>query len=306
MSDRPFDQHAPGSGVEPTPTPPGSPPTGGPDTGSSTTDVAKQEAASLGQDAKEGAGQVAQTAKQEAQHVAHEAKGQIQQLFAQVQGDLTGQARDQQHRAAQGLHGLADQCGEMARSTEGSSMAAGLVQQAAERVDGVAGWLEGREPADLLDDVKRYARRNPGTFLAVCGLVGLVGGRLTRGLRDDATDDRSGVAGQGDGTYGASGTGTAYQGVPAAGGYPTGTTAGGYPAGTTAAGGYATGGVATGGYAGGEPLSAEAEPQAYGTPGYGGDVDAVAEPLPTGDDLMSGQEPPTGEELLTRQDGDRL
>src|SRR5699024_8775054 len=200
MSDRPFDQHAPGT--DPDPMNPGSPaepgeaapltaapptfePVGGSSTtdlsstGSSTTDVAKQEAASVGQDAKAGAGQVAQTAGQEGKHVAQEAKGQAQQLFSQVRGDVTEQARGQQHRAAQGLHGLPEQFSDMARGTEGSSMAAGRVEEAADRVDGVAGWLEGREPADLLDDVKRSARRNPGTFLAVCGLVGLVGGRLT-------------------------------------------------------------------------------------------------------------------------------
>ncbi|WP_134773180.1 hypothetical protein [Ornithinimicrobium flavum] len=183
MSDRPFDQHAPGT--DPDPMTPGSPaepgeaapltaapptfePVGGSSTtdlsstGSSTTDVAKQEAASVGQDAKAGAGQVAQTAGQEVKHVAQEAKGQAQQLFSQVRGDVTEQARGQQHRAAQGLHGLAEQFSDMARGTEGSSMAAGLVQQAADRVDGVAGWLEGREPADLLDDVKRYAAATRG------------------------------------------------------------------------------------------------------------------------------------------------
>lgn len=322
MSDRPFDQHAPGT--DPDPMTPGSPaqpgeatpltaapptfePVGGSSTtdlsstGSSTTDVAKQEAASVGQDAKAGAGQVAQTAGQEVRHVAQEAKGQAQQLFSQVRGDVTEQARGQQHRAAQGLHGLAEQFSDMARGTEGSSMAAGLVQQAADRVDGVAGWLEGREPADLLDDVKRYARRNPGTFLAVCGLVGLVGGRLTRGLRDEAADSGAGSGQQGYGAYGTAGSGAAYDPYPAGTGYPTGTSTGD-PTTTAAGGGYAgtTGGYAagtTGGYpettAWDDP-SDGTQPQAYGTPGQGTDVDAVAEPLPT------------GEELLEHRDGDRL
>lgn len=269
MSERPFDQHAPGT----------------------TADTAKQEAASVGQDVKDSAGQVAQTAMQEAQHVAQEAKGQVQSLFNEVAGDVTGQARDQQHRAAQGLHGLADEFSQMAHNAEGSTMATGLVQQVADRMDGVADWLEVREPADLLDSVKRYARRNPGTFLAVCGLVGLVGGRLTRGLRDDATPDTS--ADYGYGYPGGHGAGygapvdTAYQGhstyqpVADAGVYAT------------------TPGV----------------PTAYETREQPSNLDASAEPLPVGDELIAQDDELIGQEdeligyedeLRTREDGDRL
>ena len=112
-----------------------------------------------------------------------------------MRGDVTDQARTQQQRAAGGLHGLAGELNQMADGTPQAGMAAGLAQQAAERVDGVAAWLENREPSDVLDDVRRYARRNPGTFLAVCAAVGFLGGRLTRGLRDDAQSQPSGAAG---------------------------------------------------------------------------------------------------------------
>lgn len=260
MSERPFDQHAPGSA----------------------TDTAKQEAASVGQEAKDSAGQVAQTAMQEAQHVAQEAKGQVQSLLSEVRGDVTSQARNQQHRAAQGLHMLADEFGQMAEGAEGSSMATGLVKQASERMDGVAGWLEDREPADLLDSVKRYARRNPGTFLAICGLVGFVGGRLTRGLRDEAATD-SGTDRPYPGGYGGG------YGAPGGTAYPGGTTY--QPAGD--AGVYAT---STG------------VPTAYATHEHPTAVDAVAEPLPTGDELIAQDDELIGyeDELGTREDGDRL
>lgn len=235
MSDRPFDQNLAGDPAEPaamtedttsprtsappvptTPAPPPVPvdtvaPTGQEAHGSSGTDVAKDEAAAVGRDARAGAEQVAQTAKDEARQVADEAKTQVQTLYAQVRDDVSIQAHAQQQRAAEGLHGLAGELDQMAQHGEGS-MASGLVGQAAQRLDGVAGWLEDREPTDLLDDVLRYARRNPGTFLAICGLVGLVGGRLTRSLRDDATDDAPAAPGR-----------TTYEPVPDAGVYATST-----------------------------------------------------------------------------------
>ena len=160
-----------------------------------TKDVALEESKSVGSDAKESARAVAGTAGAEAQHVAGEAKAQVASLFQQVRGDVSDQARTQQQRAAGGLHGLAGELNQMADGTPQAGMAAGLAQQAAERVDGVAAWLENREPSDVLDDVRRYARRNPGTFLAVCAAVGFLGGRLTRGLRDDAQSQPSGPAG---------------------------------------------------------------------------------------------------------------
>ncbi len=281
MSDRPFDQNpaddpadpmdeavpAPHTSTPPpmttTPAPPPIPmdagPTGGDDgQGSSTTETAKDEAAAVGREAKEGAGQVAATAKEEARHVADEAKSQVRSLFSQVRDDVSIQAHDQQQRAAQGLRGLAGEFDQMAQDSD-ASMASGLVSQAGQRLDGVAGWLEGREPADLLDDVKRYARRNPGTFLAICGLVGLVGGRLTRSLRDDAAEDRdgsrSGYQGGYQGGYGAAGGqapgSTTYQYAPDAGVYATSTDI----------------------------------PTAYATRDYPSDIDAVDE-LPVGEELI--------------------
>lgn len=227
---------------------------------SSTTETAKEQAAAVGQEAKQSAGQVAQTATEEVRNVAGEAKSQAQSLLSQVRDDVSIQAHDQQQRAAQGLHGLAGEFDQMAQNSD-SSMASGLVSQAAQRLGGVAGWLEDREPSDLLDDVKRYARRNPGTFLAICGLVGLVGGRLTRSLRDDAAEDQGGS--QGGGGYSAAGGrgpgSTTYQYAPDAGVYATST------------------GV----------------PTAYATRDYPSDLDAV-------DEL------PVGDELIAREDGDRL
>jgi hypothetical protein len=67
-----------------------------------------------------------------------------------------------------------------------SGVATDVAQQAAERIHGVASWLEQREPADVLQAVRDFARRRPGVFLAGAVAAGLAAGRLTRGVTDAA------------------------------------------------------------------------------------------------------------------------
>ncbi|MFC6421942.1 hypothetical protein [Ornithinimicrobium tianjinense] len=155
----------------------------------STGDVAKQETATVAHDAKEAGRSVASTTGEEAKAVLGEAKSQIASLYDGVRTDLRDQAGTQQGRVAEAMRGLAGELGQMADGAQqGGGMASGLVRQVSERMDGAATWLSDRGPEEVLDEVKRYARRNPGTFLGICALVGLVGGRLTRGLRDEQQD----------------------------------------------------------------------------------------------------------------------
>jgi hypothetical protein len=152
----------------------------------STTDIAKDQARSVASDAKQGGQQVAQTAKEQTQEVASEAKDQARQLYQQVRGEFGDQAATQHKRAASGLRTLGDELGSMARGSEQSGVASDLANQASERVNALAGWLESREPGDVLAEVTSFARRKPGTFLAAAAAVGFLGGRLTRGLTADS------------------------------------------------------------------------------------------------------------------------
>ena len=52
--------------------------------------------------------------------------------------------------------------------------------------------LEGREPADLLDELRSVARRRPAVFLVGALAAGVVAGRLTRGVKDESSDSPSG------------------------------------------------------------------------------------------------------------------
>lgn len=185
---------------------------------SSTTDVARDQAKSVAGDAKEGGQQVAQTAKEQTQQVASEAKNQARDLYDQVRGELGDQASNQHQRAASGLRSLGDELGSMARGSEQSGIASDLAQQAADRAHSAAGWLESREPGDILHEVTSFARNKPGTFLAAAAAIGFLGGRLTRGLAAEAHDD-----GSGNGSSSGSGVAGAGYGVAPATTYNTGT-----------------------------------------------------------------------------------
>jgi hypothetical protein len=159
--------------------------------GSGAKDVAKNEAANVGQSAKDAGSQVASTAADQAKQVAGETKRQAQDLVDQGRSQLRDQAVSQQQKAAQGLSALA---GELRGLADGSSEGApgparDLIEQASGKVEEFSSWLQNREPADLLDEVRRFARRKPGAFLLGAAAAGVLAGRLTSGLKAVHSDD---------------------------------------------------------------------------------------------------------------------
>jgi hypothetical protein len=148
---------------------------------SSKTEVAKEEAANV-KDTAVGAGkQVAGVASSEASRVVSEASSQAKSLLSQTRSEVSGQASTQQQRIAGSIHSLAKELGEMASKSDQSGPMADLAQQAARKGGEIAHWLENREPSDLIEELKDFARRKPGTFLLGSLVAGIVVGRLTRG-----------------------------------------------------------------------------------------------------------------------------
>ncbi len=184
--------------LPPTPSswqPPSTPvPTGTSGSGASTTDVAKDQATSVALDAKDAAKDVAGTAKEQVGQVADEAKKQAKDFVGQARSELTDQASTQQQRVAVGLHSVSDQLHALANGDAQQGPANDLAHQAADKVSEVARFFENRDPGELLDEVRRYAQRRPGMFLALALGAGVVAGRLTRGL---TSDDDSTAAPQG-------------------------------------------------------------------------------------------------------------
>ncbi|MHA7155907.1 hypothetical protein [Arthrobacter sp. TMN-50] len=154
-------------------------------------DKAKDQAKEVGQEGLGAAQGVAKTAGTEAKNVAKEASTQAKNLLGELGSDIKDQAGNSQQKAAEGLRSISDELASMADNGDQSGPANSLVRQAAQRSGDVAGWLEGRDPGSLIEEVKGFARRRPGAFLMVAAGAGLLAGRLTRGLTGAGSDAQS-------------------------------------------------------------------------------------------------------------------
>lgn len=148
---------------------------------SSTVDTAKSEAANVKDTAVDAAAGVKDFAKSEASNLAEEAKYQARSLVGQTRSELRGQASNQQSALAERVDGWASELGSMASRSDESGPMSDLAQEASRRVGEISRWLDSHEPADLVDEVKRFARRRPVAFLAIAAAAGVLAGRVTRG-----------------------------------------------------------------------------------------------------------------------------
>ena len=153
-------------------------------------DVARDEAANVKDTAAQAGSQVATTAADQAKEVAHETQRQAKDLLDQGRAQLKDQAVTQQQKAAQGLTSLAQELRGLADGTSSGAPgpARDLLQQASGMVETFAGKLQNREPAQLLDEVRDFARRKPGMFLLGAAAAGVLAGRLTRGVQAAHSD----------------------------------------------------------------------------------------------------------------------
>ena len=154
-----------------------------------TTQVARDEATDVGRTAADAGRQVAGTAAEQAGNVAQEVKTQARDLVAEARGQVQDQARTGQQKAADGIRALSQELREMVDNGGQSGTVTEVARQVADRADSLAGWLGEREPGDLLDEVRSFARRRPGAFLLGAAIAGVVVGRLTRGAVDAARAD---------------------------------------------------------------------------------------------------------------------
>ena len=152
--------------------------------------VARDEATEVGHTAAEAGREVAGTAGEQARQVAQEAGTQARDLVGEARTQLRQQARTGQRKATGTLRSLADELTEM--GSHGQGPAAEVTRQAADRVRSCAELLDRREPGDLLEEFRGMARRRPGAFLLGAAALGVLAGRLTRGVVDASSSSGSG------------------------------------------------------------------------------------------------------------------
>ncbi|MFE4465126.1 hypothetical protein ACFRCR_08405 [Oerskovia sp. NPDC056781] len=146
-------------------------------------DTASQAAHSLGD--------IAHDAKDKASDVAGTATKQVKSLADQARSELDAQAQAQQKRAAEGLRALSTELSSMASTSQDPGYATDLVQQVSQTTDRVATWLDERDPGSVVREVKDFARRRPGLFIALAAGAGILVGRLARGIKDAPPSERT-------------------------------------------------------------------------------------------------------------------
>ena len=173
-------------------------------------DGARQTAGTAADEARQTAGtaaeqgrHVADVAKDEAQNVVQESKQQAQHLLDEARSQLDEQSRTQRDRLVGTLTTFGDDIEKMANGEQtNGGMAQDLARQVAQRARDLGNRIDGREPVELLDEVRSFARRRPGTFLIGALAAGVVAGRLTRGAKE-ATSSNGSTTGtvSGNGVY---------------------------------------------------------------------------------------------------------
>lgn len=183
-----------------------------------------------------GAMYVAGVAVDEAVDTARDAKEAARGFFEETRTQLADQAAVQQRRAADALRGTGDELEGLTAGATSGGAATDAVRMIGQQSRRAAEWLEQREPADIVGEVRRYARRHTVAFVVSALAVGIVAGRLTRALASDAHD----TAGSRDAALRGRGGGTSVASASPAGtvGGGQGSAPGlGMPRGTTPAGG---------------------------------------------------------------------
>jgi hypothetical protein len=140
-------------------------------------------------------------AREQAQEVVAEVKTQARDLAGELKAQVHDQSVSQRDRLAQTLRQFGDDLDEMNRSTTSSGLASDLAGQAASKARELSTFLKDHEPGDLIEEIRAFARRRPGTFLVGAAIAGVIAGRLTRGA---VVSGSAGTSGGPSGSYQAS------------------------------------------------------------------------------------------------------
>ena len=131
-------------------------------------------------EAKQAGAEVASTAAQQAQEVVAETRRQAADLLQDARGQMREQAGAQKGKVAEGLRALSDELRSMSGPDQQGGPAADIAHQGSQRLQQVADWLDNSEPDHIIEDVRAFARRKPGTFLLGAAAAGFLAGRVIK------------------------------------------------------------------------------------------------------------------------------
>jgi hypothetical protein len=94
---------------------------------------------------------------------------------------------DQRHRAADSLSSVAQTLRRSTRELDGDQQhLSRYINQAADRVEDLAGYLHDRELEDIVHQIEHFARRQPVAFLGGAFALGVLGARFLKSSRTNA------------------------------------------------------------------------------------------------------------------------
>jgi hypothetical protein len=133
---------------------------------------AGEAAADIGQEARQAAGQVAAAAREKAD----ELKGRADEAAREKKS----QAAEMLGALSTALHAASDSLRQQRQDSLGRMGA-----QTADQMDRMASYLRHNDMRGLMDDVERFARRNPAALLGISFVGGLLAGRFLRSSSPD-------------------------------------------------------------------------------------------------------------------------
>lgn len=147
-----------------------------------TATTAKDEATQVGQVAASAASDVAGTAKQQAGQVAGEAVNQLKSLTDEARNQASQQVTNATDKLSSTVRSLASEMRDLGQGKgDASSTIAGLVQQLADKGEQLADYVSAQGPNGLVQELRSFASRKPGTFLVGALAAGVVTGRMVKG-----------------------------------------------------------------------------------------------------------------------------
>lgn len=158
-------------------------------------------AGSSGSSKSSGSGQGSTTDQMKNQ--AKDAAAQVEQKAASLKDQATEQATNKldsrMGTAAEGINSFADalrQSGDQLRKDNHDNVAQ-YTEQAADKVQQFASYLQGQDVNQMIDEVERFARRQPMLFMGGAFLLGVVAARFLKASRPMDSDGYSGYQGGG-------------------------------------------------------------------------------------------------------------
>lgn len=136
------------------------------------------------------------TFRDELKHDAERLKSTIGERAKTEATTRIDQAEQAMGSASDALEAAAEK---LERNPDAPDWMASAIQQAARKMDGLAGLINGRDLDDIAHEVTQFARHNPATFLAASAAAGFAAARVLRagmdkkrhGSPDNASSDQA-------------------------------------------------------------------------------------------------------------------